>query len=99
MMSFKVMPPPSFPRYLPSLFPSLSLVMDKEDMLLTFEDHIRKLEQEEEENKMKDKERERRNQRKKRDHFQVLSVFSIVHTVCDTKGLLLGVSPPIVYSY
>lgn len=47
-------------------------VMDKEDMLLTFEDHIRKLEQKEEERKHKEKERERRNQRKFREGFQEL---------------------------
>ena len=45
--------------------------MDKEDMLLTFGDHIRKLEREEEDHKAKDRERERRNQRKNRDAFQV----------------------------
>ena len=46
-------------------------VMDKEDMLLTFGDHIRRLEREEEEHKAKDRERERRTQRKNRDAFQV----------------------------
>jgi hypothetical protein len=49
----------------------ISLVMDKEDMLVTFGEHIRKLEKEEEEHKAKDRERERRTQRKNRDAFQV----------------------------
>ena len=40
-------------------------------MLLTFGEHIRKLEKEEEEHKAKDRERERRTQRKNRDAFQV----------------------------
>ena len=40
-------------------------------MLLTFADHIRKLEREEEEHKAKDREREKRTQRKNRDAFQV----------------------------
>ncbi|KAL5497081.1 hypothetical protein EMCRGX_G013480 [Ephydatia muelleri] len=46
------------------------LTMDKEDMLVTFEDHIRQLEKEEEESKQKDRERERRKFRKNRDAFQ-----------------------------
>ena len=46
-------------------------VMDKLDMLLTFEDHIRKLEREEEDAKLRDRDRERRNHRKNRDSFQV----------------------------
>ena len=49
----------------------LTAVMDKEDMLLTFGEHIRKLEREEEDHKAKDRERERRTQRKNRDAFQV----------------------------
>jgi hypothetical protein len=40
------------------------------DMLVTFGEHIRKLEKEEE-HKAKDRERERRTQRKNRDAFQV----------------------------
>ena len=48
--------------------------MDKEDMLITFEDHIRKLEQDEDDLKRRDKERERRNQRKNRDGFQVYTM-------------------------
>ena len=48
--------------------------MDKEDMLVTFGDHIRKLEKEEEEHKAKDRERERRTHRKNRDAFQVRRV-------------------------
>ena len=40
-------------------------------MLMTFGEHIRKLEKEEEEHKAKDRERERRTQRKNRDAFQV----------------------------
>ena len=49
----------------------VAIVMDKEDMLLTFGEHIRRLEREEEEHKIKDRERERRQQRKNRDAFQV----------------------------
>ncbi len=45
--------------------------MDKEDVLLTFEEHIRSLEKEEEVNKQRDKDRERRTFRKNRDSFQV----------------------------
>ena len=48
-----------------------SLVMDKEDMLLAFEGHIRRLEKEEEESKQRERERERRKFRKNRDAFQV----------------------------
>ena len=46
-------------------------VMDKEDMLITFEDHIRQLEMEEDEAKQKEKDREKRGQRKNRDAFLV----------------------------
>ncbi len=45
--------------------------MDKEDVLLTFEEYIRSLEKEEEVNKQRDKDRERRTFRKNRDSFQV----------------------------
>lgn len=45
--------------------------MDKEDQLITFEDHIRRLEREEEDSKLREKERERRKHRKNRDAFQV----------------------------
>ena len=45
--------------------------MDKEDMLIAFEDHIRGLEKEEEEGKQRDRERERRKFRKNRDAFLV----------------------------
>jgi pre-mRNA-processing factor 40 len=46
--------------------------MDKEDMLIAFEDHIRGLEREEDDGKQKDRERERRKFRKNRDAFLVL---------------------------
>jgi len=49
----------------------VGVVMDKDDMLSTFEDHIRRLEQEEEEKKMKDREYEKRSYRKNRDSFLV----------------------------
>ena len=42
--------------------------------MVTFGDHIRKLEKEEEEHKAKDRERERRTHRKNRDAFQVRGV-------------------------
>lgn len=51
--------------------PCPALVMDKEDMLITFEDHVRALEQEEDDNKARDREHEKRNYRKNRDSFQV----------------------------
>ena len=76
--SFSLPHPPLSPSPCPSqlslsLPPSLpiSLAMDKEDMLITFEDHIRRLEQGEEEIKRRDKDRERRGQRKNRDSFIV----------------------------
>lgn len=50
--------------------------MDKEDVLLTFEEHIRSLEKEEEVNKQRDKDRERRTFRKNRDSFQVGVVYA-----------------------
>jgi len=43
------------------------LAMDKEDALVTFEDHIRELEKEEEQEKDKEKKRTKRLQRKNRD--------------------------------
>ncbi len=45
--------------------------MDKDDMLVAFEEHIRSLEKEEDINKQRDRERERRTYRKNRDAFQV----------------------------
>ena len=45
--------------------------MDREDMLMTFEEHIRQLEKEEEESRGRERERERRKHRKNRDAFQV----------------------------
>ena len=65
----------SLPLLLPPL-PSLSIpsphpVMDKEDMLIAFEDLIRQLEREEEASRQREKERERRRYRKNRDAFQV----------------------------
>ncbi len=50
---------------------SACAVMDKEDMLITFEDHIRQLEVEDEEGRMKEKDREKREQRTNRDAFLV----------------------------
>ena len=65
-------PPPSFHSSLPPLSSLLlHTVMDKEDQLITFEDHIRRLEREEEESKLREKERERRKHRKNRDAFEV----------------------------
>ena len=49
----------------------VAIEMDKEDMLVAFEDHIRGLEREEDEGKQKDRERERRKFRKNRDAFLV----------------------------
>ena len=48
-----------------------AIEMDKEDMLIAFEDHIRGLEREEDEGRQKDRERERRKFRKNRDAFLV----------------------------
>ena len=48
------------------------LAMDKEDALITFEDHIRELEKEEELEKEKEKKRVKRQQRKNRDAFNLL---------------------------
>jgi len=48
------------------------LAMDKEDALITFEDHIRELEKEEEQEKDKEKKRVKRQQRKNRDAFNSL---------------------------
>ena len=45
------------------------LAMDKEDALITFEDHIRELEKEEEVEKEKEKKRVKRQQRKNRNSF------------------------------
>ena len=50
---------------------SVAIVMDKEDQLAVFEDHIRRLEKEEEGSRQRDKERERRTYRKNRDCFLV----------------------------
>ena len=49
----------------------VAIEMDKEDMLVVFEDHIRRLEKEEEGNRQRDRERERRTYRKNRDMFLV----------------------------
>jgi pre-mRNA-processing factor 40 len=45
-------------------------VMDKEDILITFENHIRKLEKEDMDSKRKEREWQRRQQRKNRECFQ-----------------------------
>jgi pre-mRNA-processing factor 40 len=45
--------------------------MDKEDMLMAYEDHIRALEQEQVEEKQKEKNKKRRQQRKNREGFLV----------------------------
>ena len=44
---------------------------EKEDMLISFEEHIRTLEQEEEEEKQREKNRVKRQQRKNREGFLV----------------------------
>ena len=44
---------------------------EKEDMLISFEEHIRALEQEEEEEKQREKNRVKRQQRKNREGFLV----------------------------
>ena len=49
--------------------------VDKEDMLISFEDHIRQLEQEEEEEKQREKNRLKRQQRKNREGFLVCGRF------------------------
>ena len=49
----------------------VAIVMDKDDMLSAFEDHIRQLEHDEEEKKLKDREYEKRTYRKNRDSFLV----------------------------
>ena len=46
---------------------------EKEDMLISFEEHIRTLEQEEEEEKQREKNRVKRQQRKNREGFLVSS--------------------------
>jgi pre-mRNA-processing factor 40 len=48
------------------------LSMDKEDMLVVFEDHIRALERVEDDKRLKEREKERRAHRKNRDGFQDL---------------------------
>ena len=48
---------------------------DKEDMLISFEEHIRALEQEEEEEKQREKNRIKRKQRKNREGFLVRLTF------------------------
>lgn len=52
--------------------------MDKEDMLIAFEDHIRALELEQVEEKQKEKSKKRRQQRKNREGFLV----SLVKQYC-----------------
>ena len=55
-----------------SLFLCYTLLdMDKEDMLIAFEDHIRALEQDQVEEKQKIKNKKRRQQRKNREGFLV----------------------------
>ena len=49
----------------------VAIEMDREDMLIAFEDHIRSLEKEEDASKHRDRERERRKFRKNRDTFLV----------------------------
>ena len=76
--------------------------MDKEDQLITFEDHIRRLEREEEDSKLREKERERRKHRKNRDAFQVslvnqpspcsyhvIELFCLIHPFCLDSLLLV----------
>lgn len=55
------------------------LGMDKEDALITFEKHIKDLEQEEEEEREQERKRQRRMERKNRDSFLVRS-FTIVQS-------------------
>ena len=49
---------------------------EKEDMLISFEEHMRALEQEEEEEKQREKNRVKRQQRKNREGFLVSNVGS-----------------------
>ena len=49
----------------------VAIEMDREDMLIAFEDHIRALEKEEEGGRLRDRDRERRKFRKNRDSFLV----------------------------
>ena len=57
-----------------TVFPRLYSDMDKEDMLIAFEDHIRALELEQVEEKQKEKNKKRRQQRKNREGFLVSTV-------------------------
>lgn len=53
---------------------------EKEDMLISFEEHIRTLEQEEEEEKQREKNRVKRQQRKNREGFLVSSSPTVYST-------------------
>ena len=85
-------PPPPPPPHSSLVLPHFHLsnkVMDKEDQLITFEDHIRRLEREEEDSKLREKERERRKHRKNRDAFQVKAASQLPTCTC---SWLLGSS-------
>ena len=58
---------------IPTACLSFFVECEKEDMLISFEEHIRTLEQEEEEEKQREKNRVKRQQRKNREGFLVSS--------------------------
>ena len=76
---------PSHPWY-PPLICYPPPVMDREDMLMTFEDHVRQLEKEEDESKGRERERERRKHRKNRDAFQVWPIVVLMAVLNYPKG-------------
>lgn len=51
--------------------------MDKEDMLIAFEEHVRALEQEQMEEKQKEKNKIKRQQRKNREGFLVSKTHNV----------------------
>ncbi|XP_046856786.1 pre-mRNA-processing factor 40 homolog B-like isoform X2 [Xenia sp. Carnegie-2017] len=61
--------------------------MDKEDMLIAFEDHIRTLEQEQIEEKQKEKAKKRRQQRKNREGF--LALLDELHSTNELNSMSL----------
>ena len=62
---------------------------EKEDMLISFEEHMRTLEQEEEEEKQREKNRVKRQQRKNREGFLVSNVLTLnsAYSLCQEHRL------------
>jgi len=62
---------------------------EKEDMLISFEEHMRALEQEEEEEKQREKNRVKRQQRKNREGFLVSNVLTLnsAYSLCQEHHL------------